>query len=110
MRRHNFFLVLLLLAILLAGCGSADKNMQLPAISPELKTEIETAWSEGTGIIGVWYGTGTEISWYDESDESTWAEGIRYYGSFGGAEVLYRAGAGCGRGDGGGSEEYRGLS
>ncbi len=45
-----------------------------------LKEKIESAYL-------IW--RGEEILWYDESDETTWAEGVRYYGTFRDVAALY---------------------
>ena len=81
MKRICCVLVVLFCTIFTA-CGS--RAGLLPKASSSLKKEIEAAWLWDT----------SNFVWYNESDSGTWAEGIRYYGIFGNAVVLYRSGNG----------------
>lgn len=97
--KKGIWLLAVLLGVLLAGCGkvsSTNLESETNEFAPFgiLKEEMETAWSEGAGMIEYWYGKGTTLLWYDETDESTWVEGIRYYGSWNDTQVLYRYGSG----------------
>ena len=78
MKKYLRWISVVFLIILLAGCG--NKEVELPKLSDSLKKEIEAAWNN------------PNLVWYDESDPSTWAEGVRYYGTFGNAVALYRGG------------------
>ncbi|MBQ4563611.1 MAG: hypothetical protein IJA58_03915 [Lachnospiraceae bacterium] len=70
-----------LLLLFLAGCGKAENHVvALPEPEDTLKTEVETRL--------VLY-EDREILWYDRQDETTWGEGVRYYGAVDGAEVFY---------------------
>ncbi|MBQ4564260.1 MAG: hypothetical protein IJA58_07245 [Lachnospiraceae bacterium] len=78
-KRINWLAVVLIICLLTA-CGK-KQEVKLPALSDSLKQEIEEAQRKLYGD--------SEIVWFDESDESTWANGVRYYGKWGETEVIY---------------------
>jgi len=73
MKKYYFYLSLLLMSILLAGCGKT-REPELMALSEEKIAEIVNAWEKKTGV---------ETQWDGE-------EG--YYGTYQGSVVFHSAG------------------
>ena len=84
MKKYLRWLSVVFLIILLTGCG--NKEVELLKLSDSLQKEIEAAFKAELNI--------SNLIWYDESDPSTWAEGIRYYGTFGNVAAMYCGGVG----------------
>ena len=86
MKKYLRWISIIFLAFLLVGCESDDRV--LPKLSSSLRKKIEAAWnnSHDPYVSKVVDG---DILWYNENDESTWGDGVRYYGKFGNVEVLY---------------------
>ena len=94
--RNNTFLKILLLVLAvgyivgsLAGCKPSDEgntnpsNSDIPALSAELKEEIQNNMQKALGDQG-------EILWYDEKPDVTLLEGFfRYQGTYDGYIVIH---------------------